>query len=104
MMEGLWTAEFGTSTGMFGGGIAVFREGKVLGGDGTYFYIGEYKERGDTFVITLKISPFIEGAPSVFGTVGQELTLELSGISTADGKATAQGHLKGMPYPKFGVK
>jgi hypothetical protein len=31
-MDGLWTAEFGGSTGIFGGGVAVFKDGKILGG------------------------------------------------------------------------
>jgi hypothetical protein len=31
-MDGLWTAEFGSSSGIFGGGVAVFRDGKIWGG------------------------------------------------------------------------
>ena len=30
-MNGLWTVEFGSNTGMFGGGVAVFRDGQILG-------------------------------------------------------------------------
>jgi hypothetical protein len=103
-LEGLWTAEFGSSTGMVGGGVAVFLDGRVLGGDGGYYYTGEYVFRADTFVATLRIIPFIQGALSVFGTVGQELKLDLTGVVTPDGRATAQGHPKGMPHLKFGVK
>lgn len=102
-MEGLWTAEFGSSAGMFGSGVAVFRDGKILGGDNTYFYIGEYTLNGNTFVATLRISPFIEGAESVFKTKGRDLTLELVGAITTDGRATAQGHPKGMPELRFGA-
>jgi len=101
-MEGLWTAEFGSSSGMFGSGVAVFRDGKILGGDNSYFYVGEYTLSGDTFVATLRISPFIDGAESVFKTKGQDLTLELVGTTT-DGRATAQGHPKGMPELRFGA-
>ncbi len=32
-MEGLWTAEFGSSAGRFGGGVLVFGDGTILGGD-----------------------------------------------------------------------
>ena len=45
-MDGLWTVEFGSSTGMFGGGVAVFREGKIPGGDGLYYYVGQYSLTG----------------------------------------------------------
>ena len=103
-MEGLWTAEFGSSTGMFGGGVAVFRDGEILGGDATHYYVGEYKVVGNTFTATLKVRAFIEGAQSVFRTIGQDLTLELVGSLTDSNRAIAQGRLKGMPDFRFGAK
>ncbi len=103
-MDGLWTAEFGSSTGIFGGGVAVFRDGKIMGGDATYYYIGQYSLSGKTFKATLKVSPFIEGAESVFKTVGRDLTLDLAGSLTGEGLAIAQGHPRGMPDLNFGVK
>ena len=103
-MNGLWTAEFGTTTGMFGGGVVVFRDGIIMGGDGTYYYTGKYNLQGKTLQATLTISPFIQGAESVFKTVGQDLTLELVGSLTEEGRATAQGQARGMPSLKFGVK
>jgi hypothetical protein len=104
MIDGLWSAEFGSSNGMFGGGVVVFRDGKLAGGDGTYFYLGEYVITGREFKATLKVSPFIEGAQSVFKTVGQDLTLELAGSFTSDTQAIAQGHPRGMESLNFGVK
>jgi hypothetical protein len=103
-MNGLWTAEFGSSTGMFGGGVAVFRDGTIMGGDSTYYYTGDYKLTGKTLQVTLKISPFIQGAESVFKTVGQDLTLELIGSMTDDGRVIAQGHSKERPDVKLGLK
>jgi T3SS negative regulator,GrlR len=103
-MEGLWTAEFGSSAGMFGGGVAVFQDGKILGGDGTYFYTGEYTLNGNAFQATLRISPFIAGAQSVFKTVGRDLELQLEGSLTDERHGTAQGSPKGMPQLRFGVK
>ena len=104
MIEGLWTAEFGSSTGTFGSGVAVFRDGKILGGDATYYYIGEYQVDGNTLRATIKTFPFIEGAESVFKTVGKTLTIEILGSLTADDRAIAQGHPIGMPDLNFGVK
>jgi hypothetical protein len=103
-MEGLWTAEFGSNTGIFGGGVAVFQDGKILGGDGTYYYVGEYKLNGNAFHATLRIFPFIDGAQSVFKTTGRELTLELDGSLIDAGRAIAQGQPQGMPGLKFGAK
>lgn len=104
MLEGLWTAEFGTNTGMFGGGVAVFKDGKILGGDATHYYVGEYKQIGNRFVATLKIAAFIKGAQSVFQTVGRELTLELAGELTPEETIIAQGHIKEMNLPRFAAK
>jgi hypothetical protein len=104
IMNGLWTAEFGSSAGMFGGGVAVFKDGTIMGGDGTYYYVGQYELTGEAFVASLRISPFIEGAESVFKTVGKDLTLELAGSLTAEGRAIAQGHPREMPDLNFGVK
>jgi hypothetical protein len=103
-MEGLWTVEFGSSTGMFGGGVAVFRDGIIWGGDGTYYYEGKYQLAGNTFKATLRITPFIAGAQSVFKTVGRQLTLELDGSLTNANQAVAQGHPQGLPDLKFGAK
>lgn len=103
-MEGLWTAEFGSSTGTFGGGVAVFRDGKILGGDATYYYVGEYTLQGNSLRATLRISPYIAGAESVFKTVGRNLTLNLEGSLIDERRATAQGYPSEMPNLKFGVK
>jgi hypothetical protein len=103
-MDGLWTTEFGGSTGIFGGVVAVFRDGKIMGGDATYYYMGEYSLDGKALQATLTISPFIEGAQSVFGTVGQDLTLELAGSLIDERRAIAQGHPRGMPDLKFGAR
>jgi hypothetical protein len=103
-MDGLWTAEFGSSTGIYGGGVAVFRDGKIMGGDGLYFYLGEYTISGNTLKATLKIFPFIEGAESVFKTVGRNLTLDLEGLLIGEDRATAQGRPREMPALNFGVK
>jgi T3SS negative regulator,GrlR len=103
-MEGLWTAEFGSSTGMSGGGVAVFRGGRIFGGDSFYYYAGAYTVSGLNFRATLSVVPFIQGAKSVFGTVGIGLTLELEGSFTEDGHAIAQGNTLEFPNFTFGAR
>jgi hypothetical protein len=104
MIDGLWTAEFGSSGGVFGGGAVVFRDGKILGGDATYFYVGEYAVTVKTLKATLNISPFIEGAESVFKTVGRDIVLDLVGSFVDEQHIIAQGEAKGLPQLSFGVK
>jgi hypothetical protein len=103
-MNGLWTAEFGSNNGMFGSGVVILYEGRIMGGDSTHYYIGEYNLKDGTFNATLRIIPFIPGAQSVFGTIGLELIVDLVGSPTADGQITAQGHPRGLPQLRLGIK
>jgi hypothetical protein len=104
MLDGFWTAEFGSSAGVFGGGVAVLQNGKLYGGDGGYFYVGTYSFKEKEFHATLEIAPFIEDYPSVFKTVNQKITLELIGSIIDNNQLRAQGYSKGMPNVSFGVK
>ena len=103
-MDGLWTAEFGSSNGISGGGVAVFRDGLIFGGDATYYYTGSYRVVGKTFTAALTIIPYIEGSESVFGTIGQELTIDLQGSLVSERDAIAQGYPREMPGFNFGAK
>lgn len=103
-MDGLWTAEFGSSAGMFGGGVAVFQDGKIMGGDGGYFYLGNFTLTGNAFKATIRVAPFIEGYESAFRTIGKNFTLELSGSMLDEGNAIAQGHPREMPNLSLGLK
>jgi hypothetical protein len=103
-MNGLWTVEFGSSAGIFGTGVAVFQDGRILGGDGQYFYVGDFEIDGKRLTATLKVAPFVPGARSVFATVGQTLMLRLVGELTSESSAIAQGYPEGKPELKFGAK
>jgi len=103
-MEGLWTAEFGSSAGIFGGGVVVFQGGRVMGGDNGYFYVGTYELTDNALRASIEVSPFIEGVESVFKTMGRQLTLELVGSLVDERHIRAQGHPRQMPQLKLGVK
>jgi hypothetical protein len=103
-MEGLWTIEFGSSEGVYGGGVVVFADGKLMGGDSGYYYSGSYEVSDENlFTATLRVKPFIEDYPSVFNTLRKDFTLNLSGrIKDAD-HAIAQGNPEEMPQMDLGV-
>jgi len=103
-MEGLWTAEFGSSTGVFSGGVVVLQDGRVMGGDGGYFYLGEYTLNGNALRASIEVQPFIENYQSVFRTANRKLTLDLVGSLQDRDHAMAQGTPRGMPHMAFGVK
>ncbi len=103
-VEGFWTAEFGSSVGIFGGGVVFLQNGKVLGGDNAYFYVGEYNLTELAFKATIEVNPFIQGVSSVFNTVDQKFTLDLVGSLENKDRIVAQGQRRGMPGVTFGVK
>ena len=104
VIDGLWTVEFASSIGSFGGGVTVFKDGKISGGDNTYFYVGEYEASGTNFRATLRVAPFIRGAPSVFNTKDETLTLELTGALAGGDQLIAQGTAREAPGVKFAAK
>ena|SRR6476646_7008881 len=104
MLDGLWTAEFGSSAGIFGGGVAVFQDGKIKGGDGGHYYIGVFTFDGNDFQATLEVIPFIDDYQSVFKTVNEKIILDLTGSIMDKNQLRAQGHPRGMPDLSFGVK
>ncbi len=103
-MNGLWTAEFGSCAGVFSGGVLVFQNGTILGGDGGYFYTGEYSLTESDFKATILLSPFIDDFQSIFKTANQKLTLSLAGSLQPDGQVIAKGHPEEMNNLTFGVK
>ena len=103
-MEGLWTVEFGSSAGIAGAGVAVFRDGKIMGGDSGYYYVGEYQLDGNRIVGSLNVTPFLPNYRSVFGTVGRAFRLKLDGSLSGATSATLQGFPEDMPNMKFGAR
>ena len=103
MMDGLWTIEFGSGD-MFGAGVAVFFQGRILGGDAAHFYDGSYDCKQGSFTATIQVNPFIDGVQTVFRTMGKNLTLKISGTRRDEENAIAQGELSGDPNLKIGIK
>ncbi|HEY3770990.1 MAG TPA: GrlR family regulatory protein [Candidatus Angelobacter sp.] len=104
MIDGMWTAEFGSSTGGFGGGVVIIQGGKLMGGDGGYFYNGDFNVTNNAFQSKIEISPFIQDYPSVFNTVNQKFTLELTGSLINEHEMKGQGHTIELPDLQLGVR
>lgn len=78
MLEALWSVEFVSNSQGVGAGVAVIENGKVLGGDAQYIYVGECKVENGTAHATVKVTHYFGQPHSVFGTAKQ-FTLSLSG-------------------------
>jgi T3SS negative regulator,GrlR len=81
MIEGLWTIEIKLKTGeLLTSGVIVLFDGRVLGGDTRYFYVGTYKldSTGRAYAI-VTITHYSGPQESILLGNNKEYTLNLSG-------------------------
>jgi hypothetical protein len=109
-MQGLWTIEFGSNVGVYGSGVIVMRDGKIKGGDASYYYDGSYEvtDPVDSYPTKLKAKitarPFLPGAISVFKTYGEDFTLDLEGTLKDENNAVAIGKPEGIPEMNMKIR
>jgi hypothetical protein len=82
MQNGLYLAQF-VVNGSAGHGVAVIREGKVVGGDSSYWWEGSLEDSGDTFSGDLNVKQHSSGMESVFGFF-ESFSLSLNGKRNGD--------------------
>ena len=82
MIEGLWIVQYEGIQGS-GGGVAVFVNGKVLGGDTGYTYEGVYAVRDNVVSARVRVSNFLPGVPNVTGING-DFELEINAPLTGN--------------------
>lgn len=78
MVEGLWTIEFNSPIGLFGTGVMVLTEKRLLGGDAGYYYSGEYTVTDHHIDGKADVVRFNSNSLSVFGDM-DSFTLDFHG-------------------------
>lgn len=103
MIEALWAVSFASNVGLqaVGAGVVVFETGRALGGDGSYYYLGDYSIDGDTITGKIKVTHFFGQPQSVFGP-DKEFTLRLSGEIGRE-NFTVTGHRIDKPDLQIGI-
>src|SRR6185437_15828431 len=107
MLEALWSVEFSSNVpgaGNYGAGIVVLETGRIFGGDGQYFYLGDYKYdiRTETATANLKVTHYAGPAHSVFGPAKQ-FNLVLTGKPQRE-KFAFDGHVVERPQLTLKVR
>jgi T3SS negative regulator,GrlR len=106
-IDGFWTAEFASTEGSFGGGVAFMQNGRIFGGDSGYSFVGTYElDKGDepsAMKAHLLVEPFIKDFPSIFRTTDVAYSIELLGSLTAD-VIIAQGFITDFPDLRLSAK
>ena len=65
-VEGLWIVQYVGLQGS-GGGAIVLVNGKVLGGDTGYLYVGTYQVTDSILHVRVKVSNFLPEIPNALG-------------------------------------
>lgn len=82
MVEGFWIVQYEGVAGN-GGGVVMFMNSRVLGGDTGYVYTGTYKSDGNNVRARVNVRNFLPQVPSVLGYVGD---FELQIAATVNGQ------------------
>jgi len=99
-MEGLWHAHFSAGP-VHGEGLAVLRNGEILGGDLSHTYTGSYQEDGSHLYANVLVRPYAaENAPA---EIEPPVTFFLKGTLTGD-LANVTGHPDNKPDLKVEVQ
>ena len=104
MKPGIYHVKFSpVASTMFGEGLAVFRDGKVNGGDPGYLYQGSYEIDDTRITAKLHVKRWNPAWASVFGNL-TEYDLALKGQMPADGSLFyAEGAVVQHPQLKLTV-
>lgn len=99
-MQGLWYMHF-TSGPLEGDGLAVLRDGEILGGDQARTYAGSYREDGSLVYANIRVAPYLRSrTPS---ELKHPITLFLQG-KVKDDLASVSGHVDNAPNVEVTVE
>ncbi|MDE1890016.1 MAG: hypothetical protein KGJ87_08685 [Planctomycetota bacterium] len=103
MINGLWTVEFISTMNLFGNGVLVLFDNRILGGDAGYYYSGRYNISNDDISGEVKVTRYDEKSIAVFGDIPQ-FSLVFSGKLVDDYNFDAIAQFKGNPNLKIQLK
>jgi len=101
MVEGLWSVQYYGPQGN-GGGVVIFINGRVFGGDNGFYYRGSYELKGDTLSARISVKNFDPSIPNVIGVVGDfDLLME---AKVQGDSINGTGALASAPGAKIAVR
>ena len=99
MLEALWSVEFHAIGGHgplnHGAGVVVFETDRIFGGDGRYFYTGNYTTSNGIVTAMLTSTHYAGPMESIIGS-DKITTFQLAG-KIEQQRITVSGHVVGKP-------
>jgi hypothetical protein len=103
MQPAIFHVKFTSSLRDFGEGLAIFKDGKINGGDHGYLYIGSYEMTDAGVSGRINVKRWNPSVTSVFGNLA-EFELNLNGSLAADGSTfSASGTISQMPQMSISI-
>jgi hypothetical protein len=79
MIEALWAVYFvAPNQGDSGAGVVVLENGTIRGGDSSYYYVGDFRVKDDSFIANVSINHYFGSLNNIFGPV-ERISVVLSG-------------------------
>ncbi|MFJ7884616.1 GrlR family regulatory protein [Pseudomonas sp. NPDC096917] len=102
MSQGIFYVEFTASTGEYGDGIVVAKDGSANGGDAHYSYRGKVPAHSGEFQSQFTISKWRSGNTNVIGI--DNYVVEANGaVNYEEGKLQLEGVVVGHPQLKMTI-
>jgi hypothetical protein len=100
-LDGLWIVQF-TGKQILGTGVVVFSNGKLLGGETGFYYLGTYESDGKMVKARAMIRNFDPTIPSGFGIQG-DYEMDVS-AKLQDDKLAGTAMIVGQPEHSLGIR
>jgi len=101
MLEALYGVEFQSNMHNGGYGVVILETGRILGGDSSFVFVGNYEVKNSTIYAEVKCTNDRGSLESIFGDI-KEFNLKLEGQPN-EKEFILQGHMVENPAMQLGV-
>ncbi|MGD8843654.1 MAG: hypothetical protein PVJ83_09290 [Gammaproteobacteria bacterium] len=92
MLEAIWSVEFVSHNYRVAGGVVMFENGRIFGGDSNFYYLGTYETHDGKVTARVKFHNFTGITSLIFGEGLTEFSVQVEGNLSHD-SFVANGHL-----------
>jgi len=95
MIEALWSVQFIADNNDYGAGVVVFENGRLYGGDSSYYYVGSYSVKDGVISAEILVTHYSGALNNILGPI-EKVTWNVSGNIARD-IFSVTGHAKEFP-------